>query len=136
MGERTLVKKALRIVIHVPQRFEDASYKKGWIRQLEYSYLIGRVVTKGDPLSLGSLATTVWDTTPSGEVRITEKTEIEVEELPYLEWEEGGSHYGGFEDYNKWMMNLKKKYGVRETQGERGCYERALIKREKTIGRI
>jgi len=73
------------------------------------------VVAKGDGLILGSLVTMVWDITPSGEVRITKKTEIEVEEQPYLEWEEGGVHHGRFEDYAKWMMSLRKKYGIEET---------------------
>ncbi|MCD6263613.1 hypothetical protein J7L60_04315 [Candidatus Bathyarchaeota archaeon] len=45
-------------------------------------------------------------------MRITENTEIEVEEWPYLEWIEGGIHHGEFEDYDKWMRDLRKKYGI------------------------
>jgi hypothetical protein len=78
------------------------------------------VVAKGDRLSLGSLATTVWDTTPSEEVRITEKTEIAVEARPYLEWEEGGIHHGEFEDYVKWKMDLKKKYEIGKPKAKGG----------------
>lgn len=118
-----MVKEAIRIVIGVPMQFEDNTLKKSWIREIKYSFLINRVVAKGDFLSLGGdslglfsepWSTTVWDTTPSGEVKITENTEIEIEELPYLKWEEGGVHHGRFEDYNKWIKDLKKKYGIRE----------------------
>ena len=111
-----MVKEAIRIVIHVPIQFgENVSIKRGWIRQLKYSFLIGKVVAKGDSLILGSLETTVWDTTPPGEVEITENTEIEIEERPYFTWKEKGVHHGKFEDYVKWISDLRKKYGIGET---------------------
>jgi len=122
-----MVEEAIKIVISVPWRCDpvcfrdDISLKRGWIREIKHSFLISRIVAKGDSLSLGgdslglfseSWVATVLDTAPSGKVEITEDTKIEIEELPYLTWEEKGVHHGKFEDYNEWMKDLRKKYGI------------------------
>lgn len=118
---------ATRIVISVPWRCDpecfrqDSALEKGWVLEIKHSFLIGRVVAKGISLTLGgdSLGlfskpwiATVLDTAPLGEVEITEDTEIEIEGLPYFTWEEKGVHRGRWEDHDKWMKDLRKKYGI------------------------
>lgn len=100
-----MVKKARMIVIHLRGQLLDNTIKKSEVRRLKYSsYLFGKVVAKGDSLFLGSgFFTTIWDTKPSGEVMIVEETKIKLEEQPYDK---------KFEDYDKWMASLRKKYGM------------------------
>ena len=106
-----MVKRAkVVIVTYVKGQIHD-EYRKAYIRQLKYEVLLGKVIAKGDCLPNATKDMVLY-TEPLGDVKITEKTRIELEERPYTEWVSNGINQGEFMDFNEWMGKLRKQYDI------------------------
>ena len=99
------------IVTYKKGQIKDDIYKKTYIRQLKYEILLGKVIAKGDCLP-NATKDIVLQTEPLGDVKITEKTRIELEERPYTSWVSNGKNHGEFMDFNEWMEKLRKQYDI------------------------
>ena len=99
------------IVTYKKGQIHDDAYRQSFIRQLKYELLLGKVIAKGDCLP-NATKDIVLHTEPLGDVKITEKTRIELEEIPYTEWISNEIHHGKWMDYNEWMGKLRKQYEI------------------------
>ena len=107
-----MVEEAKVVVFTFPAgQFNNKAFQQAYVRQLKYEKLLGRVVAKGDAL-LTTDVSMVLHTEPTGEVKITENTKIELECRPYIEWHSGGISKGEFMEYDEWMGKLKKQYDI------------------------
>lgn len=106
-----MVKRANVIIVTYMKGQIHGKYRKAYIRQLKYEVLLGKVIAKGDCLP-NATKDIVLHTEPLGDVKITEKTRIELEERPYIEWVSSGRGHGEFMDFNEWMEKLRKQYDI------------------------
>jgi len=106
-----MVKSAKVVIITCKGQIHDDAYRQSYIRQLKYEVLLGKVIAKGDRLP-NATKDIVLHTEPLGDVKITEKTRVELEEIPYTEWVSNGIHHGEWMDYNEWMEKLRKQYDI------------------------